>query len=101
MESGLLWYHPEIVSSCKRNWVFKKLRMRDGDIERFKARLVAYGNEQVFDMDYGLTFAAVMGMSTVKFILALALRWGGYLLDRAISLTRMLKPKRNNTWKFI
>uniref|UniRef100_A0AAV1UCR1 Integrase catalytic domain-containing protein n=1 Tax=Peronospora matthiolae TaxID=2874970 RepID=A0AAV1UCR1_9STRA len=48
----------------------------DGAIQRFKTRLVACGNEQVHGVDYGLTFAAVMELSTVKVIIVLALRWG-------------------------
>nr|CCA20790.1 LTR retrotransposon like protein putative [Albugo laibachii Nc14] len=38
----------------------------DGGIERIKARLVACGNEQLFGVDYGLTFTAVTELSTVK-----------------------------------
>ena len=41
-----------------------------------KALLVACGNEQVFKVDYQLTFADVIDMSTVKVILALAAIWG-------------------------
>uniref|UniRef100_A0AAV1U6N4 Integrase catalytic domain-containing protein n=1 Tax=Peronospora matthiolae TaxID=2874970 RepID=A0AAV1U6N4_9STRA len=43
-----------------------------GDLERLKARLVACGNEQVLGVDYTLTFAAVMNLSTLKVILTLA-----------------------------
>uniref|UniRef100_A0AAV1T532 Integrase catalytic domain-containing protein n=1 Tax=Peronospora matthiolae TaxID=2874970 RepID=A0AAV1T532_9STRA len=57
-------------------WVFKTKLNAEGEIDRFKARLVACGNEQVYGVDYGLTFAAVMELSTVKVILVLALRWG-------------------------
>uniref|UniRef100_A0AAV1TTK9 Reverse transcriptase Ty1/copia-type domain-containing protein n=1 Tax=Peronospora matthiolae TaxID=2874970 RepID=A0AAV1TTK9_9STRA len=46
-----------------------------GDLERLKARLVACGNEQVLGVDYTLTFAAVMDLSTLKVILALAATW--------------------------
>ena len=45
-------------------------------MERHKARLVDCGNEQVFGVDYALTFAAVMDMTPVKVILALAATWG-------------------------
>lgn len=38
----------------------------DGAIERFKARLVACGNEQVCGVNHGLKFTAVMMLSTVK-----------------------------------
>ena len=57
-------------------WVFKTKLDADGEIGRFKAKLVACGNEQVFGVDYGLTLAAVMELSTVKVILVLAPRWG-------------------------
>lgn len=33
---------------------------RGWKIERYKARLVAWGNEKLFWVDYGLTFAAVI-----------------------------------------
>ena len=37
--------------------------------------MVACGNEQGFGRDYNITFAAVMYMSSVKIILALARKW--------------------------
>nr|CCA13862.1 retrotransposon 4 protein putative [Albugo laibachii Nc14] len=57
-------------------WVSKTKSDADGGIERFKARLVACGNEKLFGVDYGLTFASLMDLSTVKVILVLAMRWG-------------------------
>uniref|UniRef100_A0AAV1V2L8 Uncharacterized protein n=1 Tax=Peronospora matthiolae TaxID=2874970 RepID=A0AAV1V2L8_9STRA len=57
-------------------WVYKTKTDAQGDLERLKARLVACGNEQVLGVDYSLTFAAVMDLSTVKVILALAVTWG-------------------------
>ncbi|KAG2849647.1 hypothetical protein PC118_g9195 [Phytophthora cactorum] len=57
-------------------WVFKTKTDADGAIERFMARLVACGNEQVFGIDFNLTFAAVMELSTVKVILVFARLWG-------------------------
>ncbi|CAI5705438.1 unnamed protein product [Peronospora effusa] len=37
--------------------------------------MVVCVNEQVFGVDYNLTFAAVMDLSTVKMILMLSRRW--------------------------
>ena len=54
-------------------WVYKTKTDTNGHISRLKARLVACGNEQVIGVDYLLTFAAVMEMSTVKVILALVI----------------------------
>uniref|UniRef100_A0AAV1VF53 Reverse transcriptase Ty1/copia-type domain-containing protein n=1 Tax=Peronospora matthiolae TaxID=2874970 RepID=A0AAV1VF53_9STRA len=55
--------------------VYKTKSDAKGDIERYKARLVVCRNEQVFRIDYTLTFAAVMDLSTVKLILVLSRRW--------------------------
>ena len=49
-------------------WVYKTKNDANGDIERYKARLVVCGNEEVFGADYTLTFAAVMNLRTVKLI---------------------------------
>ncbi|KAJ0395767.1 hypothetical protein P43SY_005684 [Pythium insidiosum] len=57
-------------------WVLKKKKNKDGEIERYKARLVACGNEQVAGVDYVLTFAAVLEMTSGKFILGMGIVWG-------------------------
>uniref|UniRef100_A0AAV1T6C9 Uncharacterized protein n=1 Tax=Peronospora matthiolae TaxID=2874970 RepID=A0AAV1T6C9_9STRA len=44
----------------------------DKDLGRHKARLVACGNKPVIDVQYTLTLAAFMDMTTMKVILALA-----------------------------
>ena len=56
-------------------WVFKTKTDADGNMERYKARLVACGNERLFGADCTLTFAAVMELGTVKVILVLSRRW--------------------------
>ncbi|CAI5743628.1 unnamed protein product [Peronospora destructor] len=55
-------------------WVFKTKADANGNVERYKARMVACGNEQTFGEDYTLTFAAAMDMTTGKVILALSRR---------------------------
>uniref|UniRef100_A0AAV1UKL9 Reverse transcriptase Ty1/copia-type domain-containing protein n=1 Tax=Peronospora matthiolae TaxID=2874970 RepID=A0AAV1UKL9_9STRA len=67
----------EEIAALEANDVYKTKTDAQGDHERLKARLVACGNEQVLGVDYTLTFAAVMDLSTVKVILALAATWGG------------------------
>lgn len=57
-------------------WVYKKKRDSSGAVERYKARLVACGNEQVLGVNYTLTFAAVLEMTSGKVIFALARIWG-------------------------
>ena len=66
---------PPVGSHVLHNkWVFKTKIDADGNVERYKARLVACGNEQLFGIDYTLTFAAVMELDTVKIILVLSRR---------------------------
>lgn len=67
---------PPGTHALHTKWVYKTKTDAQGDLERLKARLVACGNEQVLSVHYTLTFAAVMDLSTVKVILALAATWG-------------------------
>nr|CCA22025.1 pol polyprotein putative [Albugo laibachii Nc14] len=67
---------PRDSKALHSKWVFKTKNDAEGRAERFKARLVACENEQKFGVDFLLTFAAVMDMSTVKVVLALAVIWG-------------------------
>nr|CCA19740.1 hypothetical protein PITG_05283 [Albugo laibachii Nc14] len=66
-------------------WVFKTKTYANGDVERYKARLVACGSEQLFSVDYTLTFTAVMKLSTVKGILVLESRWSSAARHGAVS----------------
>ena len=59
------------TNALHTEWVYKTKTDAHGGLERLKERLVACGNEQVLGVDYTLTFAAVIGLSTVKVILAL------------------------------
>ena len=54
--------------------VFKTKKDADRNLERDKARLVACENEQLFGIDYTLTFAALIELGTVKAILILSRR---------------------------
>ncbi|GMF18948.1 unnamed protein product [Phytophthora fragariaefolia] len=56
-------------------WVFKTKLDAEGLIERLKARLVACGNEQEVGVNYHITFAAVIDLTSVKLILVLARKW--------------------------
>ena len=68
---------PENAKALHTKWVFKTKTDAAGQIERFKARLVVCGNEQEEGVNYSSTFAPVMDMATTRFILALAMLWGG------------------------
>ncbi|POM71675.1 Hypothetical protein PHPALM_11725 [Phytophthora palmivora] len=78
LEANNTWKVVKVSPGTARlhsKWVYKKKRDGDGKIQRYKVRLVACGNEQVFGIDYLFTFAAVMELPSGKAVLALARIW--------------------------
>ncbi|KAG7599419.1 Integrase catalytic core [Arabidopsis suecica] len=77
----------EILPSGKRTvsskWVFTIKYKSNGDIERYKARLVARGFTQTYGADYKETFAPVAKLHTVRVVLSLAtnLSWDLWQMD--------------------
>ena len=62
---------PEQVNALHTKWMFKTKTDANDNIERFKARQVGCGNKHVScGVDCGLTFTAVMDISTVEVIMA-------------------------------
>lgn len=76
--SSSLW---ERAIGCK--WIFKFKTKSDGSIDHYKARLVAEGYTQEYEVDYEETFASIAKMTIVRtFISVAAVRlWPLYQLD--------------------
>lgn len=58
------------IIGCK--WVFSLKRKPDGSVEKYKARLVAHGCSQKYNVDYKETFAPVVRHSVIRLFLSLA-----------------------------
>ena len=66
---------PKTAKPLHSKWVFKTKLDANGGIERFKARLVACGNEQEHGINYEDTFAPVLDLATARLVLALSVLW--------------------------
>ena len=60
------------VVDCK--WIFRKKYNEDGQIDRYKARLVARGFSQEYGVDYLETFAPVVRLNTLRAVIAVAVQ---------------------------
>jgi len=58
-------------------WVYKKKTNAEGEVERYKTRLVVKGYKQKEGIDYDEVFAPVTRMETIKLLISLAAqhRW--------------------------
>lgn len=57
-------------------WIYKIKRNSDGSVTRYKARLVANGNQQAEGIDFTETFSPVIKQPTVRIVLSLAVHHG-------------------------
>ena len=72
---------PEEKKTIGCRWVFKIKRASNGEITRFKARLVAQGFTQKFGVDYFETYSPVAGLPTIRLLMAWAVE-RGMLIDQ-------------------
>jgi hypothetical protein len=70
---------PERKKLIDTKWVFKTKRDNDGNVVRHKARLVAKGFVQRFGIDYEETFAPVVRYTSIRFLIALAVKKGMHI----------------------
>jgi hypothetical protein len=68
---------PENRKPIMNKWVFVKKYNKEGNLQKYKARLVARGFSQIPGMDYDQTFAPVVRLETIRAILALAVKTTG------------------------
>lgn len=69
------------IRGCQ--WIYKIKKHYDGTIARYKARLVANGNQQAPALDFVETFSPVIKQPTLRVILSLAVhhKWPLRQLD--------------------
>ena len=63
---------PKGANIVSNKWVFKIKRLPNGQVDRYKARLVARGFSQQYGIDYEETFAPVVRMESLRILLAIA-----------------------------
>lgn len=66
---------PEGRKAIRNKWVFKTKRGPDGNIQRYKARLVVKGCSQKPGIDYEDVYSPVVRYSTIRYLMALAVKF--------------------------
>lgn len=75
LEENKTWEIVELLQRKKaigNKWVYKAKFNSDETLERYKARLIAKGYNQIKGIDYTDTFAPVSRMTTLRILIALA-----------------------------
>ena len=67
---------PEGKSVVTSRWIYKVKYVVDGNIEKHKARFVAWGFSQVEGIDYDETFASVARYASIRTVMAIVVEMG-------------------------
>lgn len=82
LEKNDTWQLVELPAGKKvidSKWVFKVKRNSEGEVERYKARLVARGFTQRPGFDFTATYSPVVKMATLRILLAMANQRGWHV----------------------
>ena len=67
---------PSGAKTIALKWIFKTKLNENGEIEKYKARLVTKGYSQQYGVDYTEVFAPVARWDTFRMVIALATQKG-------------------------
>ncbi|GJZ30329.1 zinc finger, CCHC-type containing protein [Tanacetum coccineum] len=89
------WMFADLLPGCKPmgcKKIFKKKMKVDGTVEKFKAKLVIQGFRQKSRIDYFDTYALVAHISTIRLMIALALKTSQ--ADKCVDMTKKFLSSR-------
>jgi transposase InsO family protein len=66
---------PNNKNIISTRWVFVKKMNENGELQKYKARLVARGFEQIHGIDYNETFAPVVRLNSIRIIFSIAVQF--------------------------
>ncbi|GJX62743.1 retrotransposon protein, putative, ty1-copia subclass [Tanacetum coccineum] len=75
MMDNMVWVLVNLPPSCKTvgsKWIFKKKTDMDGIVHTYKARLIAKGYTQLYEVDYEETFSPVADIRAIRILISIA-----------------------------
>nr|GEX26026.1 retrotransposon protein, putative, Ty1-copia subclass [Tanacetum cinerariifolium] len=63
---------PQICKTVGSKWIFKKKTDMDGIVHNYKARLIAKGYTQLYEVDYEETFSPVADIRAIRILISIA-----------------------------